>query len=356
MLLKGRWTVSDQPSRILGISITRLLGFIAVPLLALGVAAFLFWRGPVVTVVAVERGDAAEVVYATGVVEPVHWAKITALQRKRVVELCRCEGEPVKKGDVLARLDDAEEQAVLTEINARLERLRADAERLAKLVASNVSSRIAYEEALTQVREYEARLAAQEDRIEDLALKSPMDGIVLRRDGEVGEIAATASNEALLWVGQARPLRIVAEVNEDDIIKVRPRQRVLLRHEGHVGTPLEAVVERLTPKGDPETKTFRVFLRLPNDTPLMIGMSIEANIVVRETKDTLLVPAEALVDGRIQIAGDDRITVKAVEVGIRGSNMVELNDGVAEGDRILSPFRADLSDGAAFRVEPMGSK
>ena len=98
------------------------------------------------------------------------------------------------------------------------------------------------------------------------------------------EIAGTAPNEALLWVGQARPLRIDAEINEEDIVKVRPRQRVLLRHDGHEGTPLEAVVERLTPKGDPETKTFRAYLLLPDDTPLMIGMSVEANIVVREVE------------------------------------------------------------------------
>ncbi|MEM7045189.1 MAG: biotin/lipoyl-binding protein, partial [Pseudomonadota bacterium] len=205
--------MSEEGTRRTTSSKWRPFGITLVVLLGLAVAAFAFWRGPEVSVVAAVRGDAAEVVYATGVIEPVHWAKITALQRRRVIDLCRCEGEPVKKGDVLARLDDAEEQAVLTELQARLERLEADAARLAKLVASNVSSRIAYEEALTQVREYEARMAAQQDRIEDLALKSPMDGIVLRRDGEVGEIAGTAPNEALLWVGQARPLRVVAEIN-----------------------------------------------------------------------------------------------------------------------------------------------
>ena len=331
----------------------RALGLGFVLLLGLGVAAFAFWRAPLVDTTTAVRGDAAEVVYATGVVEPMHWAKITALKRKRVVELCRCEGQPVKKGDVLARLDDAEEQAVLTEIEARLERLRADAGRLAKLVKSNVSSRIAYEEALTRVREHEARLAAQQDRIEDLALKSPMDGIVLRRDGEVGEIAGTALNEALLWVGQARPLRVVAEVNEDDIVKVRPRQRVLLRHEGHVGEPLEAVVERLTPKGDPETKTFRAYLRLPNDTPLMIGMSIEANIIVREAKGVLLVPTEAIVDGKIQVAENDRVALKAVDVGIRGSGMAEIENGITDDAVLLSPFRDDLDDGGSIRLGPV---
>lgn len=347
--------MSEEKPKASGFRYWRLLGIAVVLLIGLVIAGFAFWRGPEVTVVLAERGDAAEVVYATGVVEPVHWAKITALQRKRIVDLCRCEGEPVKKGDVLVRLDDTEEQEVLTEIDARLERLRADAARLAKLVASNVSSRIAYEEALTQVREYEARLAAQEDRIEDLALTSPMDGIVLRRDGEVGEIAGTAPNEALLWVGQARPLRIDAEINEEDIVKVRPRQRVLLRHDGHEGTPLEAVVERLTPKGDPETKTFRAYLLLPDDTPLMIGMSVEANIVVREVEGVVLVPAEAVVDGRVQIAEGDHVAYRAVETGVRGSGMVELKNGVDTGDHVLSPFQTDLEDGARIRVETASS-
>lgn len=336
--------------------IWRLLGFALILLLGFGVVRFTVWRAPEVSVVSVTRGDAAEVVYATGVVEPVHWAKITALHRKRIVDLCRCEGEAVKKGDVLARLDDAEERAVLAEIEARLERLEADAARLAKLVANNVSSRIAYEEALTQVREYEARLAAQKDRIGELALKSPMDGIVLRRDGEVGEIAGTTANEALLWVGQARPLLIADEINEEDIVKVRPRQRVLLRHEGHDGDPLEAVVERLTPKGNPETKTFRAFLKLPNETPLMIGMSVEANIITREAKDVVLLPAEAVADGQVQIADGDRVIIKDIDIGIRGSSMVEVESGVAVDDKVLVPFRNDIDEGEPIRISPVSAK
>jgi len=314
-------------------------------------ASFSFWRGTSVNMVVAERSDAAQVVYATGIVEPIHWAKIVALQRKRVVELCSCEGEPVKKGEVLARLDDAEEQAVLTEIQARLDRLEADAARLARLLESNVSSRTAYEEKLTQVREYEARLVAQQDRIDDLALKSPMDGIVLRRDGAVGEIAGTAANDALLWIGQARPLRVVAEVNEDDITKVKPGQRVLLRHEGHSGDPLDATVQRLTPKGDPETKTFRVYLLLPNDTPLMIGMSVEANIIVHEAKGVVLVPAEAIVDDRVQVAENGRVVSRHVDVGIRGAGRVEIQSGVAAGDFVLSPFHQDLDDGARIHLD-----
>ncbi|MGI9424024.1 MAG: efflux RND transporter periplasmic adaptor subunit, partial [Hyphomicrobiaceae bacterium] len=317
------------------------------------IAVAVLWlsRGTLVTVAVVHRGDAAQVVYATGTVEPVHWAKISALQRKRIVELCKCEGQAVKAGEVLARLDDGEERALLTELQARAIRLRDDAERIRRLVERNVTSRLSLDEKLTQVREYEARIAAQKDRISDLALKSPMDGIVLRRDGEVGEIAGTGANQALLWVGRPKPLRVIAEVNEEDISRVQTQQNVLLRHDGHVGKPLRATVGRITPKGDPQTKTFRVYLRLPQQTPLMIGMSVEANIIIREAKDAVLVPAEAISENTVQIVIDGRAIRRPVQTGIRGTRLVEIKSGLAAGDIVLSPFLAAIQSNASVRIQ-----
>ena len=91
-------------------------------------AAGLWWRygrGAEVAAVAAQRGTAVEIVYATGAVEPVRWAKVTSLIRDRIVDICHCEGETVAKGDVLARLDDREVQAQLQELRAREEFLQA---------------------------------------------------------------------------------------------------------------------------------------------------------------------------------------------------------------------------------------
>lgn len=320
--------------------------------LALGGAWFYLSRPETVTVAVAQKGDAAQVVYATGRVEPVYWAKIIAPARKRIIEVCKCEGQPVKAGDVLVRLDDAEERAVLRELEARLARHRADAERMENLVERDITSRTVLDEKLTQVREYEARVAAQKARIDELALKSPMDGVVLRRDGEVGEIAETGANVSLLWVGRPTPLQVVAEVNEDDISRVRPGQKTLLRHEGHTDGPLEASVARVTPKGDPDTKTFRAYLALPPDTPLMIGMSVEANVVIRESKEAVLVPAEALGGGGVQVVQNGRAVRKKVTVGIRGTRMVEIRNGLSAGDTVVSPYRADVADSARVRFDP----
>ena len=163
------------------------------------------------------RGDAAEVVYATGTVEPKDWAKVVSLQRRRIVEICNCEGKRVKKGDVLARLDDIEERAVLTELEARRGTVKADTERLAILLKRNVTTQVAYDEKVTQLREIDARIAAQKDRLYDLDLRAPMDGMVLRNDGSVGEIAGVGNNDVIFWVGEPKPLEIDAEVNEEDM-------------------------------------------------------------------------------------------------------------------------------------------
>lgn len=331
----------------------KILALIA--LLALAGGGYYWWQTqglqkPVKTV-EIRHGSAAEVVYATGVVEPERWAKVISLQRKRIIWMCDCEGRPVKQGDPLARLDDFEERAALRELEARRKRIALDIDRVSKLVSRAAATQTSLEQLQTQLQEYDARISAQKDRIRDLELRAPMDGVVLREDGEVGEIAGTGATDVLFWIGPPRPLRVVAEVSEYDIPRVRSGQRVLLRSEGFKDRTIEAKVGDITPKGDPATKTFRVYLPLPDDTPLRIGMSVEANIVTRAKDNVLLVPSEAIVDGHVFIVREGRLLRTAIATGIRGTRMIEATSGVAEGDRVVAPATGALKDGARVRVE-----
>jgi membrane fusion protein (multidrug efflux system) len=303
----------------------------------------------VATVIA-RRGSAAEIVYATGVVEPVRWAKVVSLQRKRIVDMCMCEGKSVNAGDVLVRLDDSQERAALAELEARRARLAADVKRIEGLVARAAAPQTQLDQTETLLREFQARIEAQKDRIEDLVLRAPMAGVVLRRDGEVGEIAGTGAADVLFWVGQPKPLRIVSDVNEEDVPRVKVGQKALLRAEGFRTESLVAQVSEITPKGDPATKTFRVYLELPDDTPLMIGMSVEANVVTREKADALLVPAEALLEDAVFVVEDGRLSRRRVKAGLRGVRMVEIVEGLREGERVASPSKSGWRDGMRVRA------
>jgi RND family efflux transporter MFP subunit len=331
---------------------------ILILLLVLGAAGAYAWRATggfaaQVSIIEARRGDAAEIVYATGVVEPVRWAKVISLQRKRIVDLCDCEGKAVKTGDVLARLDDSQERATLAELEARRERLAGDVARIQGLVKLNAAPQTTLDNTITLLREFQARIDAQQERIDDLVLRAPMDGTVLRRDGEIGEIAGTGANDVLFWVGQRKPMRIVSDVNEEDVPRVKQGQKVLLRAEGFPKTQLLASVGEITPKGDPATKTFRVYLSLPNDSPLMIGMSVEANIVTQEKKGVLLLAAEALQGDAAFVVEDGRLEKRRLRTGLRGTRMIEIMEGVKEGEQVATPARPNWRDGMRVRAAPV---
>jgi HlyD family secretion protein len=157
-------------------------------------------------------------------------------------------------------------------------------------------------------------------------------------------------------VGQPAPMQVVAEINEEEINRIAVGQKVLLRSEGFPERALRASVSQITPKGDPARKTFRVYLRLPQDTPLRIGMSVEVNIIFREKQAAIVVPAEAVAGEAVQLVDDGRIKRVPVKVGIRGSRNVEIIGDVSKGTPVLSPARIDLADGARIRIDSSATK
>lgn len=304
---------------------------------------------PSVSVATVTRGTAAEIVYATGVVEPARWAKVTTVVAGRIVESCNCEGQNVRKGDLLFRLDDTEMRARADEIRARLELAEKELVRTSDLFERGVHTRERYDQALTEVAKLRANLAAIQSQAVDLEIRAPLDGQVLRIEGEVGEVAILG--DGLAWVGQPKPLLVIAEVNEEDVPLVALGQQALLKADAFPGHSLPAVVSSITPMGDPELKTYRVRLSLPESTPLLINMTVDVNIIIRTREDAVLVPAPALIDGALQVLTDDsRIEQRTVETGIAGAARVQIVKGVSPGERVVSPALDGLMDGDRVQV------
>lgn len=325
----------------------RLLRFPVLLIGLLAVIAGLYWwstRPPEVQVVQPYKGRAAEVVYATAVVEPVRWAKVTTIIRERIITLCGCEGMVVTQGDQLAELDSGDARATLAELEARRELAKSDRERALQLLERRVVSQQVYDKAQNELIRIDAMIAAQKERLRDYLITAPMDGVVLRQDGSVGEVAEPG--EILFWIGQPLPLQLVAEVNEEDIPKVMKGHKALIRSDAFPGVDLAATVSRITPKGDPVLKNYRVYLDLPEDTPLRIGMTTEINIVTNEKDDALLLPLAAFDGPSVQTVDEKgRIALVKVDTGIRGTRAVEILDGIGEDHLIVFPFQAELSEG-----------
>lgn len=317
---------------------------------AAGAAAYGHFAVPRVIVARVVRQQAVEAIYATGVVEPVTWAKVTPMNRGRIMDLCKCEGATVGKGEVLARLDDAEERARIDELVARAGFLEGDMRRYARLLEGNHVSAQTYQRAASAYAEIRALIAAERSRLNDFTIRSPIAGEVLRRDGEVGEIVD--SDDVLFWVGEPKPLWLIAEVDEEDIARVRVGQSALIKADAFPDRVLDGTVETITPKGDPVNKSFRVRIALPDDTPLLIGMTTEINIVVATVEAALLVPAEAVVGGRVFVLAGGRAEARPVRTGIASAATIEITEGIGEGELIVAAPPPGLEDGQRVRARP----
>lgn len=327
-------------------TLRRLLRLSLVLVLLAGFAMIVWWvlRPTEVTTVTPERGEAAEIVYATGEVEPHDWAQLAPLANGRIEYLCQCEGEWVEAGTVLARLDDREAQARLEELTTRAEQTTDDLARMERLANQRAVSRQELDQARSDASRARALASAQSTLLDHHVLRAPIAGKVLRQDAEVGEIAGP--DQVLFWVGEPSRLEVVAEVNEEDIPEVESGQKVLIHADAFPEQTLSAEVMRVTPKGDPVARTYRVYLALPQDTPLRIGMSVEANIITRVVENAQLLPIEAFQQDAVFVVDDGKAQQRQLEVGIRGTERVEVLEPLEEGTEVIVPWPTDLSDGA----------
>lgn len=317
---------------------------------AAGVGAyFLYTRfQPAVTVTQPSRGPAVEAVYATGTVEPVDFFKVAPLERARLTEVLARDGDKVRKGQVLARLDDREVRNVVAQLEVRRKFLRQERDRVADLHKKSFVSRQALDRAESDLAQVEAQIAAARRALAEAALVAPLAGVVLRQDGEPGEMVA--SGQVLFWVGDPGKLRITADVDEEDIPRVRPDQKALIKADAYPDAVLEGTLSEITPKGDPVSKNYRVRVALPKDTPLRVGMTVEVNFVVRETPDALLVPASSVSDGRVWVLKDGRAEKLAVKTGVMGEKLAEVREGLRGDETLIVAPPGNLKPGAKVRV------
>lgn len=297
-----------------------------------------------------ERGTAITAVYATGTVEPAVMLPLAPQTTARLTNLYADEGDRVTKDQILAQFDDEELKKIHSELAAKTELAEKDHIRKAKLQKQGVVSLEALEKAQAELDMSRAALARVKTQIANLQLTAPADSTVIRRDGEVGELIT--AGQTVLWLACCTELRVTAEIDEEDIAVVKPEQKVVMRTDAFPEQIFEGLVDSITPKGDPIARSYRIRISLPEETGLMIGMTVEANIVISETKNALLIPSESLQGQNIWLANGGILKRHPVKTGARTSQRIEITDGLNEDDLVVLSPSPSFTEGLAVKTKP----
>ncbi|MCW5752183.1 MAG: efflux RND transporter periplasmic adaptor subunit [Alphaproteobacteria bacterium] len=310
---------------------------IALGLLVLASAGWILFDrlGPVaVTEARVLRGPAISGIYASGTVEPTVMLPIAPKLPGRLERLLVDENETVREGQTLAQLENRELLATVREWEARVRFFEAQFRRTTELFERGTATTEARDRARNDLEASRASLMRAQEALAQMTLTAPADGTVIRRDGEVGQLIQ--GGQALFWLSCCAPLRITAEVDEEDVPRLKPGHKVLVRADAYPDRVFEGEIAGMTPKGDPVARSFRVRISLPPETPLLIGMTADCNIITEQRDDALLVPSGALAGESVFVIREGRLERRAVTVGIAGPEWTEIRSGLEEGERIVA--------------------
>ena len=334
--------------------------------------------------VAVARGDLPEMVVATGVLEPSARVVVQSEIPGIVAAVHIDDGERVTKGQALVELDRERLEDRVAELaaglemrrararfdlvgraRAELEKARRDLERERRLFEKGVVSKehiedLAHVVAVLEISlsdahaELAARRAAVREaenahrRVErDLAktvIRSPVDGVVVRREVEVGTAVADLQNGGTVVASLADDHRIhvLAQVDENDVAGVRVGQPARVHIDAFPGEVFAGTVRKVSSSGTSEggVSSFDIEIEVAPDDRVRVGMSADARVEVRRHRRALLVPNTALVrteeGAKVRVVHQgERPELVAIDEGYSDGFQTVALRGLSEGDTVL---------------------
>ncbi|PZW43147.1 RND family efflux transporter MFP subunit [Humitalea rosea] len=277
----------------------------------------------------------------------------------RLVEAPVEEGQSVKAGQLLARMEDSvltaqldQARAAISEAEAALQAARADLARSEQLVQSQSASRQTLDQRRSAAQQAEARLAsaraaaeAAQARLDQARILAPTDGIVSKVSARIGSV--TAVGQELFRILRDGRLELDARVPELDLAQVHPGQPVTVRHGDRM---IPAEVREIAPVVAADTRLGIVHIALPPSSGLRPGMFASAEIQGPE-RQMVLVPEAAVIfrDGApasfVLAEGTGRVQLRRLNAGARRDGMVEITEGLRAGEAVVVAGAGFLSDG-----------
>jgi RND family efflux transporter MFP subunit len=301
--------------------------------------------------------------------QPIEQVSVSAKTSGYVVAWFADRGDRVRRGQRLAvvereELTEQQRQATaqLQSSQATLENARQNLSRLERLLGERLVSQAEVDTARTALRTAEAQvevaqaaLGLSRTRAGYADILSPFDGVIMKRNAEVGSLAGP-TGAPLFVVAAIQRIKAVAAVPQADLRFLRERHAVTLAVDGVPGS-VPGAVTRFSPGLDPATRAMEVEMEFDNpERTLRPGMFGRAEMVVEELKGVLLAPPLSLArqDGqtaRAYVVDGERAREVMLRVGrTLPDGRVEVVEGLAPGDRLVVAGRELLRNGMPVRT------
>lgn len=284
-------------------------------------------------------------------------AVLAANLTETIAEVNFADGQRVKKGDVLVALTNREQLAQLDEARTAVNDAQRQLERARQLIASNHLSRQELDDRTREHNIAKARLRAVEARLADRLIRAPFDSVVGLRQVSVGTLLTPGMPVATLHDDSVMKLDFT--VPELRLAQLQPGQRVVAASRAFPDEQFEGQISVLDNEVDPVTRAIRVRALMPNPDGLLRPGMLMSVLVEGEQRQALVIPEGALLPlGRQQfvmvVSEREGKTVAGrleVTIGERSAGMVEVVEGLSEGQLVITHGNFRVSPGQPIEVK-----
>lgn len=348
----------------------------AVLVVAAGVAAWFFAgrsfrpkKVEAVTASLLTEGQATTLLTATGYVEAERKADLSPKLTSRITELNVTEGSRVEKGDVIARLDHTDLDAQLAERRAAWVNAKAELERQRSLHAQGLAPKASLDVAVAAEATTRAAVRYVNALLDYTVIRAPFAGVVTAKRAFVGEAVSPfgsspsggGSGGAIVTLVEFSSLYVGADVNEANLSKLGPDQPAEITLDAVPDKVYHGYLRQIVPAADRQKATVRVKVSFHDaDDRILPDLSARVSFTAEPTqgksgRTRVVVPRSAIrtVDGKTGVfrIADGTVRFQPVKTGPEAQGQVEIVEGLAGGERLVSTSSAELRDGDRVRVE-----
>jgi HlyD family secretion protein len=315
---------------------------------------YLQLAGPKVEAARVVRRDVVQSVVAAGRVAAPNRVDIGAQIVGTVARVPVAEGQFVKAGQPLVILDASELRAAEAQAQATLANAAAQLERSRRLHAQGFVGASALDDAQRNFDVARTQLDAARAKLGYTLIRAPADGTLIARDVERGELVQPG--KVLMVLSPSGETQIVLQIDERNLARLRIGQQALASADAYAEERFDAELVYINPGVDAQRGTVEVKLRVAQPRQyLRQDMTVSVDIETGRRPATLALAADAVRDAGgpapwVLAVRSGRTVRQPVTLGLRGDAVVEILDGLAEGELAVRAGNATITAGQAVRA------
>ncbi|WP_424428980.1 efflux RND transporter periplasmic adaptor subunit [Parasphingorhabdus sp.] len=309
-------------------------------------------NGPIpAAVTTVQPASENELIVAAGTVRLRRETSLGFTTGGKVVSVGFEEGDQVKRGAILAALDNSNVAADLSAARAERDLAEAELGRIEKLFKDGWVTKARLEQSEAAARAARARIRSTEFASRTASIRAPGNGIILTRNIDAGQIVAAGTTALVLGeIDKGFVLRV--PMTDSDAARVRVGMPAKVLISAISDLPIDAVISEKDARADERTGTFEVSFLLPGNGRLRSGQLGKVEIAVsRNSSSTFVVPANAIFGVRtgeglvFVVDAKNRVKQRNVDIGKLTDKNLEILAGLKEGEVIVTRGVEKLRDG-----------